>query len=77
LLASLDDPDLETRCEQAAPTPANRFNLRPHSVGTDYAAWPSLPELAEVEPFSSLSEKRKGALIDIDREALEGRAPLP
>ncbi|WP_414472784.1 type ISP restriction/modification enzyme [Microvirga sp. M2] len=56
----------------SVPTSANRFNFRPQAVSTDYDAWPSLRELAEVEPFSGLSEKRKGALIDFERTSLEG-----
>lgn len=73
LLASLDDPALEASYEPAAPTAANRFNFRPQAAEADYAAWPTVRELAEAEPFSGVQEMRRGALINIERSSLEAR----
>ena len=73
LLASLDDREFASHYETAAPNRDNRFSFRPRVVSADYLSWPTLPELAEAEPFSGLSEKRKGALIDVGRAALELR----
>ena len=37
---------------------------------THYNAWPKLVDLCAIAPFNGLMEKRGGALIDIDRDAL-------
>jgi Type ISP C-terminal specificity domain len=73
LLASLDEHDLATRYENATPSRANRFSFRPRLVREEYASWPDLRGLAHDEPFSGLSEKRKGALIHFERQPLEAR----
>jgi hypothetical protein len=73
LVASFNDPNFAESYAEAAPTPANRYSFRPQEVTADYTSWPRLVDLAEVEPFSGLSEKRKGALISIDRWQLEQR----
>jgi hypothetical protein len=73
LVESLDDPGAEEHYKTASPSPANRFSFRPQAVTAAYASWPRLVDLAEVEPFSGLSEKRKGALISTDRALLEER----
>lgn len=73
LLASLDDPQHESHYALAKPSTRNRFVFKPGEVRADYAAWPSLPELAAEAPINGLMEKRGGALIDIDRDALAER----
>ena len=57
----------------AKPRPENRFSFRPQNVAAHYAQWPKLVDLCALPPLNGLMEKRAGALIDIDREALEAR----
>jgi hypothetical protein len=73
LVESLYDPSAEEHYVTASPSAANRYSLRPQDVSADYAAWPRLVDVAEVEPFSGVQEMRKGALISIDRAPLEER----
>jgi len=73
LLTTLGDADRDRHYERATPSRLNRLSFRPRPVSADYAAWPSVQDLAGVEPFSGLSEKRKNTLIDHDRTALEAR----
>ena len=73
LLASLHAPELDAHYLPAAPTQANRFSFRPSDVGAHYEAWPRLTDLCAVAPSNGLMEKRGGALMDIDRDALEQR----
>ena len=42
-------------------------------MAAHYTPWPKLVDLCGIAPFNGLMEKRGGALIDIDREALESR----
>lgn len=70
---SLEHAPFDGQYRASTPGERNRFNLRPQEASTAYAEWPSLRDLAQAEPFSGLSEKRKGALIDADRTALEER----
>lgn len=71
LLASLDNPVLETGYIDASPTADNRYNFRPFSVIGNYASWPRLTDIAAFEPFSGALEMRRGALIHIDLEKLQ------
>jgi hypothetical protein len=73
LLASLTDEQCESHYAAARPDARNRYSFRPGQVGTAYASWPAITELAAVPPINGLMEKRGGALIDMDRDALEGR----
>ncbi|MGH8736539.1 MAG: type ISP restriction/modification enzyme [Burkholderiales bacterium] len=73
LVASLGTSDINSSYQTAKPTKDNRFSFRPGRVGTAYASWPAITELAVVAPINGLMEKRGGALIAIDREALEHR----
>ena len=57
----------------AKPCKENRYSFRPENVSAAYNAWPKLPDLCEVAPSNGLMEKRGGALIDIDKDALETR----
>lgn len=73
LYESLNDPELEATYKSAAPTRANRFSFRVHSVTGNYAAWPTIRELTDSAPFSGLQEMRKGELMAINRSDLETR----
>ncbi len=73
LLASLATKDFDHQYQKADPEPYNRFSFRPGAVGTNYLAWPKLPDLAEYAPINGLMEKRGGALIEIERDALASR----
>ena len=42
-------------------------------MAAHYTDWPKITEFCAVAPFNGLMEKRGGALIDIDRNALESR----
>jgi hypothetical protein len=73
LLSSLKDPDFDGRYATVTPKQANRYPFRPSLAAGTYGSWPNLIELAADEPFSGLSEKRKGALISTDRQSLAQR----
>ncbi len=73
LLASLSDADFSSHYVTANPKKSNRFSFRPSDVAAHYEAWPTLIQLCAESPSNGLMEKRGGALIDIDRSALEDR----
>lgn len=73
LLDSLSVTPFEDQYEIADPQPWNRLSFRPRDVGANYLAWPTLIDLAALEPVNGLMEKRGGALIDIKRSALASR----
>ena len=73
MIASLAETSPNDRYELATPDATNRFSFRPLRRAVDYGSWPRLSELCAVEPFNGLTEKRRHALIDIDREVLEVR----
>jgi hypothetical protein len=73
LLESLNDEGFESHYEEAHPDQTNRFSFRPSDVGAHYQQWPRLLDLCAVQPSNGLMEKRLGALIDVDRGALEQR----
>ena len=73
LLASLQAADFDSQYEVARPVPSNRFSFRPSQVAAHYLAWPKLTDLCAEPPSNGLMEKRGGALIDIDKPALEKR----
>ncbi|MGQ0663835.1 MAG: type ISP restriction/modification enzyme [Pseudomonadota bacterium] len=73
LFASLDDENASEHYVGVEPTAANRFSFRPSEISPTYQVWPRLTELCEMAPINGLMEKRGGALIDIDRDALERR----
>jgi hypothetical protein len=76
LLASLGSDDLNAVYETVTPNRNNRFSFRLSSITTDYQAWPRLINLCAGEISNGLMEKRGGALIDIDRAALEQRMKM-
>lgn len=73
LLESLDAPNLDASYLPAVPAKSNRFSFRPSDVAAHYEAWPKLIDLCAEAPSNGLMEKRGGALIDIDKAALEER----
>ena len=76
LLVGLDAADFDAQYTQATPTRENRFSFRPSDVATHYLEWAKLTDLCADAPSNGLMEKRGGALIDIDRDALEGRMKM-
>ena len=73
LLDTLKAKRFDAGYETAKPCKENRFSLRPEEVSAAYNAWPKLPDFCEVAPSNGLMEKRGGALIDMDKAALETR----
>jgi hypothetical protein len=73
LIESLDLPNLDDQYTLAHPDAANWYSFKPENVSTEYASWAMLTELCRVQPANGLMEKRGGALIDIDRDALAAR----
>ena len=73
LLDSLKVTPFDDQYEIADPQPWNRLSFRPRAVDSSYLSWPTLPDLAAIEPVNGLMEKRSGALIDIDPSALQAR----
>jgi hypothetical protein len=73
LLASLKLKRLDRRYRAAEPSRANRYSFRPLAVDERYLRWPCVIDLCAEPPTNGLMEKRGGALIDIDREALVAR----
>lgn len=73
LLESLNSAPFNKSYQPASPNKSNRFSFRPASVSESYLSWPKVVELCGVRPISGLQEMRKGALMDIERGALETR----
>ncbi|QUV86130.1 type ISP restriction/modification enzyme [Chloracidobacterium aggregatum] len=73
LLDSLNAKNFNKAYALADPRPENRYSFRPENVADHYTQWPRLVELCALPPSNGLMEKRGGALIDIDRDALEAR----
>lgn len=76
LLESLKTKDFEASYQQADPVERNRFSFRLSEIAAHYLEWPKLPDFCTEPPNNGLMEKRGGALIDIDRGALEYRMRL-
>ncbi len=74
LLASLDETGAKfnARYEKANPDEFNKLSFRPLAVSGDFARWAAIDELYE-QMENGMVEARGGALIDIDRDALESR----
>lgn len=73
---SLLERSFDSQYRRSAPTYQNRLSFRPVAVSNDFLAWPALTELCAEPPSNGLMEKRHGALIDIDRHALNERMEL-
>jgi hypothetical protein len=71
LVASLKTEEFEY--EGVTPDENARYSFRPSDVTVHYSEWPRAVELCAESPSNGLMEKRRGALIDIDRAALEAR----
>jgi hypothetical protein len=76
LLESLDVPDFNAQFQPVRPDKSNRFSYRPLNVGAHYTTWPKVVELCGELPISGLQEMRKGALMDIDQDALVRRMQM-
>ena len=73
LLTSLNKRRFNAAYAVATPRPENRHSFRPETVSSEYTSWPRIVDLCALPPSNGLMEKRGGALIDIDREALAER----
>jgi hypothetical protein len=76
LLESLNNPDFDIQYESANPEKSNRYSFRTSDVSNHYLEYPKLVELCAEPPMNGLFEKRGGALIDIDKNALEKRMQM-
>jgi hypothetical protein len=73
MLKALENSDFQSRYLKADPGPENRYSFKPYQVSVEYRSWPRILDLCAEPPSNGLMEKRSGALIDIDRTALEQR----
>ncbi|MBW4493777.1 MAG: N-6 DNA methylase [Oscillatoria princeps RMCB-10] len=73
LLESLTAKNFDAQYQPVNPDKSNRYSFRPSDVASAYLEWPKLVELCAEPPMNGLFEKRGGALIDIERDALEQR----
>jgi hypothetical protein len=73
MLASLKTKKFDAQYKKVEPSEDNRFSFRPSDVAAHYLDWPALVDLCAEAPSNGLMEKRAGALIDIDHDALERR----
>ena len=76
LVDSLKAETFDAQYVLSIPDKTNLYSFRPSSAEAHYIKWPKLVELCAVPPINGLMEKRGGALIDIDRAALESRMSL-
>ncbi|MFZ4556101.1 MAG: type ISP restriction/modification enzyme, partial [Pseudanabaena sp.] len=73
LLSSLQSQNFNGQYDISKPIPETRFSFRPSNISDHYLEWAKLTDICAVAPSNGLMEKRGGALIDIDRNALEER----
>jgi hypothetical protein len=73
LLDSLNAKEFDGQYQQACPSEKNRYSFRPLEVSADYLGWPRLTDICGDERYQGLSEDRRKALIDTDRESLSKR----
>ena len=73
LLVSLAAKDFYAVYTRAKPSKENRYSFRPGNVSDEYNTWPRVRDLCMVSPSNGLMEKRGGALIDVDKDALAER----
>jgi Type ISP C-terminal specificity domain/N-6 DNA Methylase len=76
LLESLKLAVLDMQYTVVKPSVNNRLAFDLSSASSDYLSWPSVEELSQQPPIKGFLEARRGALIDIDKEALENRIQL-
>jgi hypothetical protein len=74
LLASIQVKEFNEQYEVVIPRLSNRLSFA-MTIGrvNDYLNWPSVDDIANVPPMAGFLEARRGALVGIDREALEVR----
>lgn len=72
LLMTLRNPKFEDSYLNASPQKENRYSFRPAAVATHYQEWPKVVDLC-LEYSNGLMEKRGGALMDFQKDALEKR----
>jgi len=73
LLDSLKSKRFATSYDTPKPDADNRYSFKPLAANREYLSWPRVTDLCAVPPSNGLMEKRGGALMDIDRAALEKR----
>lgn len=73
LLKTIESPDINGSYALAVPKEEDRYSFRATDACSDYLSWPKLTDICSEPPANGLMEKRGGALIDIDRDALENR----
>lgn len=73
LLETLKAKDFDRSYTRSTPTFENRYSFRPSKVAEHYMDWPKVVDLCAIPPSNGLMEKRGGALIDMDRDALATR----
>ena len=73
ILNSLQTDNFQQQYTVTHPIPETRFSFRPSNIEPHYLEWAKVTEICAVPPSNGLMEKRGGALIDIDRDALEER----
>ncbi|HAE58724.1 MAG TPA: DNA methyltransferase, partial [Anaerolineae bacterium] len=72
LLATLQEADFEAAYQPADPGEQNRYSFRPLNISAHYLEWPKVVDLC-LENSNGLMEKRGGALMDTQKDALEKR----
>ena len=73
ILNSLKAENFQQQYVVTHPVPETRFSFYPSRIEPHYLEWVKVTELCAIPPSNGLMEKRGGALIDIDRDALEQR----
>ncbi|MEQ8755408.1 MAG: type ISP restriction/modification enzyme [Coleofasciculus sp. G1-WW12-02] len=76
LLETLNDNEFDSRYEVAKPVKHNYLSFLPGDVASHYLEWAKLTELCAEAPINGLFEKRGGALIDINQDALSQRMEM-
>ena len=73
ILNSLQVENFNQQYTQTNPIPETRFSFLPLSIEAHYLEWPKMTDFCAILPSNGLMEKRGGALINIERDALEQR----
>lgn len=73
IINSLQAENFQQQYTMTHPIPETRFSFRLSKIEAHYLEWAKVTEFGAVPPSNGLMEKRGGALIDIDRDALEQR----
>ncbi|MFN5516376.1 MAG: type ISP restriction/modification enzyme [Cyanobacteriota bacterium] len=71
ILNSLQNQHFNQEYIKTNPVLETRFSFRPTHVAEHYLEWAKVTEFCAIPPSNGLMEKRGGALIDIDRNALD------